>query len=199
MSRSRFAPVLATLVPFSLVVFMLAAGSAHAATLTLPGVTKFDPALGTLQSATVTIDPPPVMTSFYDAGFLEDVDPHLHNVSVNPVVLPPGLNPIVFPSATTSFETPDIGDDHNHFLNIPPVHKNHTGLMLQWFLTPGPSVPSVIVTAQVQVNESHTHLVPGMDTTPSTRFVYEPIPEPATAALVGLVLTAVASRRRRGA
>lgn len=181
---------------------MVAAAATHAAAapvlLLQPGIPSFDTNLGTLLSATVTLDPPAQITGAYDAGPFENFNSHNHFVNPLPIVVP-GLDTYDFPPTPTSFINPPAGATHSHVVNLPPIVETYTGVDLVWFLDPNNGVGALPLNAPpTSVTDNHQHPVNFLPVLPRTRFLYEPttVPEPAAAVLC-LGGLALAGFRRR--
>ncbi|MEM8865996.1 MAG: hypothetical protein AAGF31_10680 [Planctomycetota bacterium] len=179
--------------------FAVSSCSALASTIQIvPGIPSFDTNLGTLLSATVTIDPPLTLTEEYEPGPFENVGNHRHFVSPLPVNVP-GLGSFPFGTTPTNFVNPSTGQDHGHVFNLAPSVQTFTGPGLAWFLNPQNGLFSVnVLTPPTTFSDDHNHLVPAINVVPSTRFLYAPttVPEPGGLALLASLLTLAARRRR---
>lgn len=163
------------------------------------GIPSFDTNLGTLLSATVTIDPPPQSTEVYDPGVFENIGNHSHLVNPLPIQVA-GLDSYAFPPTPTNFVNPQTGQDHAHIVNLPSIVETYTGGDLAWFLDPLNGVFSLPINSPpTSMSEGHNHAVNLLPVVPQTRFLYEPapqIPEPGCLALLAACCLAVGARRR---
>lgn len=170
-----------------------------AATVTVNGIPSFDTNLGTLVSATVTIDPPPTPTSIYDPGFFEFTGNHAHIVNPFPASVT-GLGSFPFVPTQTNFVDPNNDDSHFHMVNVPAAVEVFSGASLAWFLDPLNGVNFVsIVAPPTSLAEGHTHTVDFNPILPTTRFefVRNQVPEPNTIFLFGMASLSMMARLRR--
>lgn len=176
---------------------LLTTSSASAVQITVNHVGPFNTSLGTLNSATVFLDPYPTTVTASLNG-LSPVPSHVHLYQPPPVTVP-GLSTFNFPSTQTSVGSAPSVSSHDHSVDPLPSVQQFSGPGLAWFLNPGNptyaafSVPSNLTTT----NEGHYHYVSLGIVPARTTFDYTPVPEPGSVALVGLGGLALLRRRRR--
>lgn len=171
---------------------------AAAATYTTNTIEPFNQSLGTLQSVTVMINPPPLTTSSDTAGPFNAPGSHNHPYPTTTATLP--FTTFTFSGGFTSTDGSSIpGSTHSHTIDRPAVSQTYTaGVAFNWFNNPSNATTPLVFLSSFPVfpgNEDHGHTAPPQNVTPFTRFTYE-VPEPAmaTTLLGALVLL----RRRVG-
>lgn len=165
--------------------------------LVVNGIPSFDTNLGTLNSATVIIDPIPQQTSVHDVNPFTNLGNHAHFINPFPVQVP-GLGTFPFASTQTSFENPGLGDSHSHLINLLPSQQTFSGNDLAWFLNPANGVNTVnILAPPSSMSEDHNHTVNFLPAIPQTIFNFTPVPEPASALLMLLAVAGLAAGRKR--
>ena len=153
--------------------------------------------MGTLTQVVVSLDPVPVPTSSYDAGFLS-IPSHTHDVSPSPVMVP-GLGTFSFVTTTTSPGSSGSFGSHSHLANPYPSVKVYNGAGLSWFLNPlSPTITTVSVPSfPTSQEQSHAHTVHLQPIVPITTYTFDlPVPEPASVVLASAGWIAPIFRRR---
>lgn len=179
----------------------LFAASANSATYSTNVIEPFNQTLGTLQSVTLTVNPPAVTSSPYDASPFESIGSHNHAIPPINATLP--FDTLNFPGGFSDFvPSQGVGSTHSHLVDRGPVTKVYTvgsnPTAFAWFNNPANAAINVIPLPAYSLfpNEDHGHSVAPQNVIPSVRFTYE-VPEPAFGAAlaggIGLVL-----RRRSG-
>jgi hypothetical protein len=178
----------------------------YAETVTYNGVVFFDTSLGTLQRATVTVDPGIQNTSFIAMiGPLVPVDIHQHVVTFPSFQLL-GRDFVFTPVSTSVNNAPTLAF-HTHTFDLAPIVEMFEGDDLNNFLFNGTFIlPGGVLLPDINTTESEGHFHHVHDshlnffTSAITTFDYTPaeVPEPATAVILACFApVAMRVRRRR--
>jgi len=174
---------------------LLLVAAADAATLTVPGVPRFDTSLGTLQSAEVTVDPLPPLFYIHPLS-LTPMPNHQHSATYPSFEI--GGKLFSFPTTLTEVGgSPDPAgfETHGHTFDPPAVTVQYDNGELSYFLDPSPIVITGIQFGSISTDivEGHSHKsapVPlNLNAAATTTFTYIPVPEPAFATIATGLLT----------